>query len=56
MLVLRDTHSVSLTPDGEAMIGFARTILASYGEAERLLQRAPSPAAGCGSACPTTSR
>src|ERR1700733_7823710 len=34
-LVLRDTHSVSLTIDGEAMIGFARTILASYGEAER---------------------
>ena len=34
-LVLRDTHSVSLTVDGEAMIGFARGILASYGEAER---------------------
>jgi len=34
-LVLRDTHSVSLTVDGEAMIEFARTILASYGEAER---------------------
>jgi DNA-binding transcriptional LysR family regulator len=27
-LVLRDTHSVSLTPDGEAMVGFARNILA----------------------------
>ncbi|WP_191246605.1 LysR family transcriptional regulator [Amycolatopsis deserti] len=26
-LLLRDTHSVSLTPDGEAMIGFAGTIL-----------------------------
>ncbi|BEP14167.1 LysR substrate-binding domain-containing protein [Acidothermaceae bacterium B102] len=35
LLVLRDTHSVSLTVDGEAMIDFARTILASYGEAER---------------------
>ena len=29
-LVLRDTHSVALTPDGEAMIGFARTILAAH--------------------------
>jgi DNA-binding transcriptional LysR family regulator len=27
-LVLRDTHSVSLTADGEAMVGFARNILA----------------------------
>ena len=35
LLVLRDTHSVSLTVDGEAMIDFARTILASYSEAER---------------------
>ncbi|MDQ0379963.1 LysR family transcriptional regulator [Amycolatopsis thermophila] len=26
-LLLRDTHSVELTPDGEAMIGFAGTIL-----------------------------
>ncbi|WP_116112525.1 LysR family transcriptional regulator [Amycolatopsis ruanii] len=26
-LLLRDTHSVALTPDGEAMIGFAGTIL-----------------------------
>src|SRR3954454_10150134 len=35
LLVLRDTHSVSLTVDGEAMIDFARTILGSYSEAER---------------------
>src|SRR5215469_974714 len=28
-LVLRDTHSVSLTADGEAMVGFARNILAA---------------------------
>jgi DNA-binding transcriptional LysR family regulator len=34
-LVLRDTHAVSLTADGEAMIGFAQNILASYGHAER---------------------
>jgi DNA-binding transcriptional LysR family regulator len=40
-LVLRDTHSVSFTADGEAMIGFARNILAacdqatSYFSAER---------------------
>jgi DNA-binding transcriptional LysR family regulator len=32
-LVLRDTHSVSLTADGEAMIGFARNILAACDEA-----------------------
>jgi len=32
-LVLRDTHSVSLTADGEAMIGFARNILAASEEA-----------------------
>jgi DNA-binding transcriptional LysR family regulator len=32
-LVLRDTHSVSLTADGEAMIGFARNILAACEEA-----------------------
>ncbi len=34
-LILRDTHSVSLTSDGEAMIGFAQAILSSYGQAER---------------------
>src|ERR1700734_2869238 len=32
-LVLRDTHSVSLTADGEAMIGFARNILAASDQA-----------------------
>jgi DNA-binding transcriptional LysR family regulator len=32
-LILRDTHSVSLTPDGEAMIGFARSILAAHEQA-----------------------
>src|ERR1700744_6244974 len=32
-LVLRDTHSVALTPDGEAMIGFARNILAANEQA-----------------------
>src|SRR5215475_14974031 len=32
-LVLRDTHSVSLTADGEAMIGFARNILAACEQA-----------------------
>jgi DNA-binding transcriptional LysR family regulator len=32
-LVLRDTHSVSLTADGEAMIGFARAILAAHDQA-----------------------
>jgi DNA-binding transcriptional LysR family regulator len=32
-LVLRDTHSVSLTADGEAMTGFARNILAAGDQA-----------------------
>src|SRR5215469_2722054 len=32
-LVLRDTHSVSLTADGEAMVGFARNILAAHDQA-----------------------
>ena len=32
-LILRDTHSVTLTPDGEAMIGFARSILAAHEQA-----------------------
>src|SRR6202046_3220926 len=32
-LVLRDTHSVSLTADGEAMSGFARNILTAYEQA-----------------------
>jgi DNA-binding transcriptional LysR family regulator len=34
MLVLRDTHSVALTADGEAMAGFARNILAASEQAE----------------------
>jgi DNA-binding transcriptional LysR family regulator len=34
-LLARDTHSVSLTPDGEAMIGFAGAILAAYAPAQR---------------------
>ncbi|MFB9376452.1 LysR family transcriptional regulator [Kineococcus gynurae] len=33
VLVQRDTHTVDLTPDGEAMIGFARTILTAHAEA-----------------------
>ena len=32
-LVLRDTHSVSLTADGEAMTGFARNILSAFDQA-----------------------
>jgi DNA-binding transcriptional LysR family regulator len=32
-LVVRDTHSVALTADGEAMLGFARNILAACDEA-----------------------
>jgi DNA-binding transcriptional LysR family regulator len=34
-LLSRDTHAVTLTPDGEAMIGFAGTILAAYTPAQR---------------------
>src|SRR5579875_2797513 len=33
LLVQRDTHSVSLTADGEAMAGFARTILGAHEQA-----------------------
>ena len=33
VLVHRTTHSLSLTPDGEAMIGFAKTILAAHEQA-----------------------
>jgi DNA-binding transcriptional LysR family regulator len=33
ILVLRDTHSVSFTADGEAMIGFARNIIAACDQA-----------------------
>ena len=41
-LVLRDTHSVSLTADGEAMIGFARNILTAYEQAAGVFQRLPA--------------
>src|SRR5919199_5381500 len=34
-LLARDTHRVSLTPDGEAMVGFAGAILAAYTPAQR---------------------
>jgi DNA-binding transcriptional LysR family regulator len=33
VLVHRDTHTVAITPDGEAMIGFARSILAAHEQA-----------------------
>ena len=33
LLVARDTHSVALTADGDAMAGFARTILAAHEQA-----------------------
>jgi DNA-binding transcriptional LysR family regulator len=33
VLMLRDTHNVTLTPDGEAMIGFAGAILSSHEQA-----------------------
>jgi DNA-binding transcriptional LysR family regulator len=36
-LFVRDTHSVTMTPDGEAMIEFARSILAANERAERYL-------------------
>ena len=39
VLVHRDTHNVSLTPDGEAMIGFARSILAAHEEAAGYFSR-----------------
>src|ERR1700759_4860115 len=32
-LILRDMHSVPLTADGEAMVGFARSILAAHEQA-----------------------
>lgn len=35
VLVLRDTHTVSMSADGEAMIGFARSILAANEHAVR---------------------
>jgi DNA-binding transcriptional LysR family regulator len=33
VLVQRDTHTVAVTPDGEAMIGFARAILTAHEDA-----------------------
>ena len=54
-LVLRDTHSVSLTADGEAMIGFARNILAAPSRRRRT-SAATGRAGGCASASRTTSR
>src|ERR1700745_1111540 len=41
-LVLRDTHSVSLTADGEAMTGFARNILAASEQAAAHFRRVPA--------------
>src|ERR1700752_3714368 len=41
-LVARDTHSVSLTADGEAMTGFARNILAASEQAAAYF-RGPRP-------------
>ncbi|NUP73622.1 MAG: LysR family transcriptional regulator, partial [Sinomonas sp.] len=35
ILLVRDTHGVRLTDNGDAMAGFARTILAAHEEAER---------------------
>src|SRR4051794_32342314 len=34
-LLARDTHAVTLTPDGEAMVGFAGGILSAYTPAQR---------------------
>jgi DNA-binding transcriptional LysR family regulator len=42
-LVLRDTHSVTLTSDGEAMLGFARSILAAQGQASAYFSGAKPP-------------
>ena len=54
-LVLRDTHSVSLTADGEAMTGFARNILAASDEAATT-SAVRARAGACVSASPMTSR
>lgn len=40
VLVLRDTHRVALTADGEAMIGFARSILAAHEQAAQFFSGA----------------
>ncbi len=53
-LFSRDTHSVELTEDGEAMLGFARGILAVHSRRPPS-SRAPGCAAGCASAPPRTS-
>jgi DNA-binding transcriptional LysR family regulator len=36
-LFARDTHSVSSTPDGDAMVGFARQVLDAYERIDRLV-------------------
>ena len=41
-LLLRDTRDVSLTAEGEALAGFARTILAAHAAAERYFDAAPA--------------
>jgi DNA-binding transcriptional LysR family regulator len=48
-LFVRDTHSVTMTADGEAMIEFARASWRRTNE-QSVTLRAPSSAAGCGSA------
>src|ERR1700735_2123534 len=40
-LFVRDTHSVTMTADGEAMLEFARNILAANERAERYFGAAP---------------
>ena len=48
-LFIRDTHSVAMTADGEAMIEFARRSWRRT-NGRSAISRAPSCAAGCGSA------
>src|SRR3954469_5884050 len=40
-LLARDTHAVTLTPDGEAMVGFAGGILSAYTPAQRYFAELP---------------
>ncbi|QRE75357.1 LysR substrate-binding domain-containing protein [Methylobacterium aquaticum] len=40
-LVARDTHSVALTPEGETVLGFARTVLDAHERLERALSGGP---------------
>ena len=40
-LVARDTHSVALTPEGETVLGFARTVLDAHERLERALAGGP---------------